>query len=148
MKKRAGFVANSSSSSFVVAFPRGVPLTFDFVKHYLFDESPHVGAGDNAVDTTTATNLILTKLAAVTKNDESFIENLAFEDLDAYRWERVKAHLKPTTHDFYWLELWWSQPTEHKLAKSAIFNEVPHVFMGDRVSGWGPRPGYLPKEEL
>ena len=147
MKKRMGFVANSSSSSFVVAFPRDVPLTFDFVKSYLFDKTTRVGAGDNEVDTITATNVILTKLAAVTKNDESFIENLTFEGLDAYGWERVKAHLKPASHDFYWIELGWSQPTEHKLAKSAIFNEVLHVFLGDRLSGWGPPPDYLPEGE-
>jgi hypothetical protein len=148
MKNRLGFVSNSSSSSFVVAFPRDVPLTFDFVKSYLFDEATRVGAGDNAVDTVTATNLILSKLATVTKNDESFIENLAFEGLDSYRWKKTKAHLKPASHDFYWIELWWSQPTEHKLANSAIFNEVLHVFLGDRLSGWGPRPDYLPKEEV
>jgi hypothetical protein len=148
MKKRAGFVANSSSSSYLVAFPREVPLTFDFVKRYLFDEATHVGAGHNEVDTTTATNLILAKLTAVAKNDEGFIENLTFEDLDAYRWKKVKAHLKPASHDFYWIELGWSQPIEHKLAKSAIFNEVLHVFLGDRISGWGPRPDYLPPEGL
>lgn len=38
MKIRSGFVSNSSSSSFVVAFPKDMELTQEAVKKYIFGE--------------------------------------------------------------------------------------------------------------
>ena len=58
MKTRNGFVSNSSSSSFVVAFPF-IPKTVDELKTLLFGASQSLDYyGDMTVDTNTAAQII------------------------------------------------------------------------------------------
>jgi hypothetical protein len=58
MKIRSGFVSNSSSSSFVVAFPKTMPLTVDAIQEYVF------GSIDGAVDYPYGHESLTTKRAA------------------------------------------------------------------------------------
>jgi hypothetical protein len=54
MKKRDGFVANSSSSSFVVAFPKGFSATPMAVQDYLFGSRATIRYFDQISDITPA----------------------------------------------------------------------------------------------
>ena len=46
MKIRQGFVSNSSSSSFIVAFPKGMEISSDNVQNYLFADQESITAFD------------------------------------------------------------------------------------------------------
>lgn len=73
MKIRQGFVSNSSSSSFIVAFPKDMELTDENVRKYLFDDKTMLYAYDYQTDVSDAVADIMYQLKGQTPND---IENL------------------------------------------------------------------------
>lgn len=72
MKVRAGFVSNSSSSSFVVAFPKTMPLTVEAVKEYLFDDQEYIDYWDEGLSTDLAAEIILEDIKSqIAQTDEA-----------------------------------------------------------------------------
>lgn len=69
MKIRQGFVSNSSSSSFIVAFPNDMELTDENVRKYLFGDRTNLYAYDYRTDVSDAVNDIMGQLKDQTPND-------------------------------------------------------------------------------
>lgn len=69
MKTRHGFVSNSSSSSFIVAFPNDMEVTTDNVQEYLFSDRKYITAYDDVIDVEDATSRIYDDMQAQTPND-------------------------------------------------------------------------------
>lgn len=80
MKIRAGFVSNSSSSSFVVAIPKGTELTVDSVGKVLFPNTTDITrigfscCGDSGVSGTYAAEIVSTDLKNKNPNDDNLIK--------------------------------------------------------------------------
>ena len=68
MKVRQGFVSNSSSSSFVVAFPKGFTPSEETVKELLFAGQDRIHFYDNAVSTDQAASIIASDMKEQTPN--------------------------------------------------------------------------------
>ena len=68
MKVRQGFVSNSSSSSFVVAFPKGFVATEDSVKELLFTGQNSVNFYDHSVSVDQAASIIASDMKSQTPN--------------------------------------------------------------------------------
>ena len=78
MKVRHGFVSNSSSSSFIVAFPKGFVATEESVKELLFQGQDRIHYYDYAVGTNQAASIIAADMLNQTPNiDESIVEALS-----------------------------------------------------------------------
>jgi hypothetical protein len=71
MKIRSGFVSNSSSSSFVVAFPKTMPLTVDAIEEYIFGLSCAVDYpyGHESITSKRASEIILDDIQHRQSND-------------------------------------------------------------------------------
>ena len=80
MKVRQGFVSNSSSSSFIVAFPKDFEITSDNVRQYLFGEQEHVTAYHESFSTKQIAEQVTRDMLAQTPNDEDAIK----ENLDGH----------------------------------------------------------------
>lgn len=78
MKKRTGFVSNSSSSSFIVKFPR-IPSSAKEVKKIVFgdDEFIYSPWGDEKFETSKAAQIIFNDIKAQKKNDIKRAKELA-----------------------------------------------------------------------
>jgi hypothetical protein len=103
MKIRHGFVSNSSSSSFVVPFPKDMEMTFENVKRYLFkDQQVIYSPWDiNKVTIDFAMCQIMDDIAKQQPNDAELI-NEAFggwlegmPNLDSFR-------IKGSGHEYDW----------------------------------------------
>ena len=73
MKCRNGFVSNSSSSSFIVAFPKDIEMTEAAVKKYLFQEDEFLYNYDDRMATKKSEEIILEEMKKQKPND---IENI------------------------------------------------------------------------
>lgn len=83
MKVRQGFVSNSSSSSFIVAFPKDFEITSDNVRQYLFGNQEDVFAYHGVFSTEHVADQVTRDMLAQTPNDEDVIkENLGGHDPD------------------------------------------------------------------
>ena len=91
MKIRAGFVSNSSSSSFIVAFPKDIKLTKESIKDYLFGEQKFITNYDDSITTDEATNIILKDMINQKPNDDNNLLNACQGSLEgAPGWEDFK----------------------------------------------------------
>ncbi len=78
MKIRKGFVSNSSSSSFVVAFPKGFDPSDTAVKELLFGDSQRVCYYEYAVDADQAASIIASDMRGqAPNNNEAMIDALS-----------------------------------------------------------------------
>lgn len=68
MKVRQGFVSNSSSSSFVVAFPKGFVPTEESVKELLFGQTENLYCYGEGVSTAAAASVIANDMKNQTPN--------------------------------------------------------------------------------
>ena len=68
MKVRQGFVSNSSSSSFVVAFPKGFVATEESVKELLFAGQSGIHFYDHSISVDQAASVIARDMKAQTPN--------------------------------------------------------------------------------
>jgi hypothetical protein len=106
MKIRSGFVSNSSSSSFVVAFPKGFASSLENVQNYLFGPSPVVWAGNEIVDVTAteAATRIYEDMRAQTPNDQALImetlENgYVYGGIDYQQYVKASPHTEPELYE-------------------------------------------------
>lgn len=79
MKIRQGFVSNSSSSSFIVAFPKELELSVPVVQHLLFGENKVVCAYDHlgSISTESAAEQVVNDMIDQKPNDsEAILEAL------------------------------------------------------------------------
>jgi hypothetical protein len=76
MKVRSGFVSNSSSSSFIVAFPCGFVPTAVAIQDYLFGTRQEitVDEGDESITCTEAATLIYQQMSGQAPNDHLLID--------------------------------------------------------------------------
>lgn len=84
MKQRSGFVSNSSSSSFIVAFPKDIKLTVEAVKEYLFKDAETIEAGydDTNISTEEASRIILSEMRTQSPNDMNNLKGSCEGGLD------------------------------------------------------------------
>ncbi len=73
MKIRRGFVSNSSSSSFIVAFPKDMPMTEEALKQYLFGEQKTLSYCDYTAIVDEAAHVILQSMKQQTPNDREVL---------------------------------------------------------------------------
>lgn len=75
MKIRQGFVSNSSSSSFIVAFPRDFQISSDSVQSYLFAGQQSIVAYDwiGTFDTKQIADVVTSDMRAQTPNNHEAI---------------------------------------------------------------------------
>lgn len=76
MKIRQGFVSNSSSSSFIVAFPRNLEISTDSVKEYLFKDKTAICAYDwhGTFSTEQIAEQVANDMSKQTPNDDKEIQ--------------------------------------------------------------------------
>lgn len=89
-KIRAGFVSNSSSSSFVVAFPKDLEMTTEAVKKYLFGDKKAIGYYNYAITTEDAAERVLCDI----KEQKPNRKKVLLEALDGW------LHGSPDYEDF------------------------------------------------
>jgi hypothetical protein len=83
VKIRRGFVSNSSSSSFIVVFPRGFVRTPENIHAYLFGQAPGTLAHpfstgtDDLISTTQAAQMIAAQMHRQPANSRAAIERAA-----------------------------------------------------------------------
>jgi len=83
MKVRMGFVSNSSSSSFVVAFPKGMELTETAVHEYLYGPKPTtVHAYSDSIRSEEAVEVILEAMKGQRPNYEKALVEAVYGWLD------------------------------------------------------------------
>lgn len=75
MKIRQGFVSNSSSSSFVVPFPKGTELSKESIKDHLFKNLNTIYYYDHAISVDGAVDVIYRKMKGQTPNDDASIQD-------------------------------------------------------------------------
>lgn len=92
MKIRKGFVSNSSSSSFIVAFPSSFKPTEEGIKELLFDNKDVVSGFFDTIDAKTAISWVMRQMEENQPNDEKKI----FESLSGYHYD----HDFPKADDF------------------------------------------------
>ena len=81
MKVRQGFVSNSSSSSFIVAFPKDFEITSKNVRQYLFSDREYVSAYGDAYGTDHVADQVTRDLRAQEPNrEEALCEALEGHD--------------------------------------------------------------------
>jgi hypothetical protein len=120
MKVRAGFVSNSSSSSFLLLLPYKVRTNPENLQSVLFDKQETLSlAGrlyerpEGVISTTVATKLIYRNLSLSNQTDElddflaAFCQNLPEGNREANQllWDGVIARAKATQADYYILTL-------------------------------------------
>ena len=106
MKIRSGFVANSSSSSFVVAFPKGFIPTLKNVQDYLFGPTPIIWEGNEVskVTATEAATRIYEDMRGQTPNDQALImetlENgYVYGGVDYQQYVKADPHTEPELYE-------------------------------------------------
>lgn len=100
MKIRQGFVSNSSSSSFIVSFPKGFVPTKEAVKDYLFKGIDSIQEYGDPISTDDMAEIICRDMLEQTPNDEqSLIEELG-GSRGGPRFEAFK--LKSDSRNFDW----------------------------------------------
>ena len=154
MKVRKGFVSNSSSSSFIVAFPKDFDQTADSIKKLLFDGVDVVAIYDDSLSTDTAASIIAKDLEGQMPNDKAKIMNAlshghlsgspSFDDFKLsdgnIDWEAysqagkkyVEAYLQrilAETEDsnLFIFEYADDTSTGTVMEHGGVFNSVPHV---------------------
>src|SRR4030065_787612 len=91
MKIRNGFVSNSSSSSFIVAFSKDIELTKESIKDYLFGEQKFITGNDDSITTDEATDIILKDMINQKPNDDKNLLEACRGNLQgAPSWEDFK----------------------------------------------------------
>lgn len=154
MKIRLGFVSNSSSSSFVVAFP-SIPSSVEEVKKMLFGDTTAIDIYDNSIETSKMARIVLEDMrekGVVTEND--IIEEIAsgycwfFEhleincdwynksDIEAYYEYRDKEASKlvrkfieshRNSHFFIFEYCDNDGPLYSTMEHGEIFSRIPHI---------------------
>jgi hypothetical protein len=106
MKIRSGFVSNSSSSSFVVAFPKGFIPSLENVQHYLFGPSPVIWEGNDVANLTAteAAARIYQDMRGQTPNDQALImetlENgYVYGGVDYQQYVKADRHTEPEAYE-------------------------------------------------
>jgi hypothetical protein len=119
MKVRTGFVSNSSSSSFVVAFPKGFNPSLENVQNYLFSSSPIIWEGNDVANVTAAeaATRIYEDMRGQTPNDQALImetlENgYVYGGPDYQQYVKADPHTEHETYEeqeeiFHRVEMAW-----------------------------------------
>ena len=88
MKVRQGFVSNSSSSSFIVAFPRGMEINETSVHEYLYGKNPiTLSSYGDGISSTDATAAIVRAMKDQVPNNQKELDDALggyLEDAPAY----------------------------------------------------------------
>jgi hypothetical protein len=82
MKVRQGFVSNSSSSSFIVAFPRGMRTKSEDVHRYLFGEEETVSCYDYSITTKQAADIVTGDMREQCPNNLGKLADFLSYDVD------------------------------------------------------------------
>jgi hypothetical protein len=106
MKIRHGFVSNSSSSSFIVAFPKGFVPTVESVREYVFKDNRAIVHYDHYAPVDQAVRTVFDDMTNQNpNNDEAILEALGgwmkgHPDLDDFRLPVPKDNLVAREYDW------------------------------------------------
>jgi len=133
MKIRQGFVSNSSSSSFIVPFPKDMEMTVSNIHKYLYGDTPFsIYYYESSVSSMEAAQIIHDEIHKQTSNDKKRL----YDAMDGWipgqpEWDYSNNPLLPANHE-EWNKQWRKYEKRLERYRNGLLNEYTHKW-GDNV---------------
>jgi hypothetical protein len=127
MKTRLGFVSNSSSSSFIVAFD-AIPNSPAELKKLLFDDKTAIGYYDKAITTERATYTIWDDMQSNNPLDKNQLESYIYDDYEGENKvieDFVNKHTNAIFFEFSYADE--DGPYFSVMEHGGVFDALPHL---------------------